>query len=700
MTTWTTSTGKHGENIWATNRRDLNLVFEDSYDFPQNIHELRRTPEGRKILVDQGVSMKGYKRGKGKFASTVPFTERRFVSWDGEGDPDNSSYFLFGSSDGNYIHNRSLGTAEILGHIIGNADIDAIHIGFAFGYDVNNIIRDLSRNHLRILGETGRVQWGRFLIHYLPKKWMVITDRHIGKSVKIWDVWSFFMTSAIQAMHDYKIPVPDIVIEGKKNRGLGYEHLQTVLAYWREENRCYVELVTSLRDSLHAAGLFISAWHGPGAIASYSNRKHHVDKAMATSPHDVGLASQFAYGGGRFEMFKVGRAGQPVYEYDINSAYPFAISQLPNLAKGRWVHRLLPEHVGRFGVYRISFAVNPATRAGVNLHRAMPFLHRDERGTISFPCVVDTWVWSPELWGKTNFPGLIIHEGWEFEEDDPDDRPFSWLAENYRIRQLYKKAGNQAQYALKLQMNSMYGKMAQRVGWNERLRTPPKWHQLEWAGWTTSYCRAMVFKTALFAGSSLVAFETDAVFSSVDLSGRIDCGSNLGQWEQTVWSDLVYLQSGCKFARCSPGTCKEHVNGGAWHEKYRGFDKGSLSLDSALMALEQTPENWKIHGTTNRFIGFKQALHQNFDTWRRFETGKERELNIGGEGKRRHRAEHCRACRNGIPASEGFHDCALAVPIPQHAESVRHFLPWKDGELLPPQQLADEMRYEIAGDYV
>lgn len=678
MTTWTTSTGQHGENTWITESGRV-VQFQDELEFPKNIHDLRKTPQGRKVLVDRGVSMKGYKRGRGDY-SDIPFTERRFVSWDGEGDPEETTYFLFGNSDGKVIHAESLSTEAILDFLLKTADKDSIHFGFAFGYDANMALKDLSKNHLRILKDTQTVQWRKWRIHYIPRKWFMVTDRRTGKTVKIWDVWSFFMCSALDAWKQYGIPVSETVIKGKEERGKGYEHLDEVLQYFQEENEAYVKLVTKLRDALHAAGLFISAWHGPGAIASFSLRNHHVQLSMAHVPEEVGLASQFGYGGGRFEMFKVGRANTRVYEYDINSAYPYAISQLPDLAKGTWVHLDKPDSVARFGIYKIRFRVNPLDRR--NLLRPMPFLHRDPRGLISFPCVLETWVWSPELWGKRNFPGLEILEGWEFHEYT-DNRPFDWLAENYSIRKQYKREGNQAQLALKLQMNSMYGKMAQRVGWNEEKRTSPKWHQLEWAGWVTSYCRSMVFRAALESGSDLVAFETDAVFTTKKLNS-LDTGDGLGQWEETVFDDFVYLQSGCRFG----------LQNGEWEAKYRGFDKGSLTVEQAMDCLSKPPEEWVMHGTTRRFIGFAQALHQDFSRWRKFETDQNRDLRIGGEGKRRHMPRHCRACRESALGSERFHDCSLGIPIPGNPESTRHFLPWRDGVILETQELADEHKHE------
>lgn len=654
-------------------------------------HEQRRTPEGRKRLVENGVSMKGYRKGGGHgHYSEVPFTERRFVSWDGEGYSENGRhyYMLFGNSDRDFVHGPDLSTAECLDLLCEKADIDAIHFGFAFGYDVNMILRDLPKESLRYLKDNKTVYWRKWRINYLPRKWFMVTDTLTHKSVRIWDTWTFFMTSAEKAWKQYGVAVSqDVVQAGKDARGgkdWNYLNLfPTIHDYWAEENDAYVALMGKLRDSLHSAGLYISAWHGPGAIASYSMRNHNIDKAMAQCPAPVNEAAQFAYGGGRFELFKVGRANRKVYEYDINSAYPYAIAQLPNLARGHWRHVVEPKQFSSFGVYRVALKINPFVNG--QTHMPMPFFNRDKRGQISFPCVGETWVWSPELQmaKALGMPGITVFEGWEFVEDDETDRPFAWIKESYHIRNLYKKAGNQAQYALKLQLNSMYGKMAQRVGWNQETGAPPKWHQLEWAGWVTSYCRSMVFRAALHAGpDNLVAIETDAIFTTKPVAEKLHIGSELGQWKETVYDDFVYLQSGCRFG----------LQDGEWEPKYRGFDKGSITLDDTLVALgRENPADWFVSGTTSRFVGFAQALHQNWDDWRTWKTEVPRVMKIGGEGKRRHIPKQCVSCRKGVAASVALHYCALGVPV-SHL-SFKHPLPWK-GELNMDQKAIDESRYE------
>jgi len=710
--------------------KDLKFHDADPKDI-ESRNEWRKTVEGRLRAYDRGEILSEHtKQKKNPWQSNIPIQKRRFVSWDGESvgistaervqiilgqeikwNATKQGYVLFGNSDGDYITGKYLTTYECLNLITTKADKDAIHFGFAFDFDVNMILRDLSRNKLTRLRATNKIRWQHFTIEYIPKKWFQVTDRQTRRTVKIWDTWSFFSTSAVKAWKQYGVPVSQAVIDGKEQRGTQtYEQLWTeIYPYWQEENQAYVALMEKLRESLHAADLFISSWHGPGAIASYSMEKHGIKHAMAPSPSAVNEAAQYAYGGGRFEMFKLGRANTTVYAYDINSAYPYAIAQLPNLVRGHWRHVQSPRRIARFGVYRVSFRARDYKfygyggdlKPGMPLEDAvlsrvpMPFLHRSKRGNITFPMTYDKpgWVWSPELHNQELFPPgeLVIHEGWEFIEDDETDRPFAWIAESYDVRLRYKNDksygpnGNPAQLALKLQLNSMYGKMAQRVGWNEEKRLPPKWHQLEWAGWVTSMCRAMVYRAGILAGDNLIAYETDALFTTKPMSDVLEIGAGLGQWGEEIFDDMVYLQSGVRFG----------LMNGEWQSKYRGFDAGSITIDQALSVLARSPDEWVLQGTTHRFIGFPLALRQSFDTWQEFQKGKGRELAVNAQkGKRVHKPEMCRACRDGIPATEGFHDAVNGAWYIRHP-SEKHMLPWKDAASLLPQDLADEEKYTV-----
>lgn len=630
---------------------------------------------------------------------------KQFVVWDGEGarqpgkrKPQN--YVLFGCYDGtdhSWITGEQLNTHECLSFIIaqGRKHRGAWHVAFAFDYDVNMILRNLSPKQFAYLRDHGHTKVGdNYRVEHIPGKWFRVTEygpqfpkvRKDRYSVTIFDTWGFFQSSLLAALQNYLGENPegfDLVKEGKARReGFTYGELEFITKYWRVENELAWQMVNKLRDYLYAAGLRIAKWHGPGALASYAYRTRKVGPHKSDCGERIYTAARYAYAGGRFERFHIGRY-RNAYSYDLNSAYPHAIAQLPSLSEGQWIHVTKPtDRLAEFGVYRVSLRGPAISR------KPGPLFHRDQRGNISFPWRTDGWYWSPELRAmQGNLPRgveLSVHEGYEYV--GWHTRPFEFVREVYDQRRIMKANGDGAQVALKLLLNSLYGKMAQRAGW-ERTGKAPTWHQLEWAGWVTSHTRAALFTLMTkIPYDKLIAVETDGLFTTCTPSelGIVD-SKELGGWEITEHAELIYLQSGLYTKRAADDV---------WLLKYRGLDSDSVSADRIVehaRSLSGTP--WEtLDGTTTRFIGYRNALfretqnrgpfHVHFRVW---ET-EHKEIDCGSVGKRVHSPKMCAACKAGCNAYEMPHETVIksATAIDNDCHSHMHAIPWIDPESLPP----------------
>lgn len=616
--------------------------------------------------------------------------DKHFIAWDGEGitppGEKRQNYVLFGNSAGYKVMSTRLTTKECLSLIIDTelANKNAIHVGFAFSYDAEMILADLPLKSLSILRSRGNVYYGDYRIEFRPGKWFQVTDRESKVSARIWDVWGFFQSSFLAAVKEYtSISAEEYerLAAGKGGRStFTYDELESIEKYWRLELSLTVDMMNDLRRRLFTAGYVISHWHGPAAIATKAFTMNGTRKVMDKNvSEEVNTAARYAYAGGRFELFQLGYHRGDVYAYDIRSAYPSAIRHLPNLATGEWRHVDSPKRVARFGVYRISFA-NPQ----ILTTAPQPFFYRDAQSAIHFPNVMQGWVWSPEAKIALSV-GATIHEGWEF--DDDGSYPFSWVEDVYNTRAQWKREGNPSQMALKLLLNSLYGKMAQRVGW-EKTGKAPTWHQYEWAGFVTSHARSQIYKAMLQAHSkgALLGVETDGIFSTAPLD--LDVGSNLGQWECEQYEEMIYLQSGFYFKRTGKGWSSTDNIGGLldnvkedeWTAKYRGFDKGCVTVSDAMRALDE----WKpweedshgvVQGKTTRFSTMGNYLRStdpesNRNVWHT----DQRELRLGEQGKRVHRPEACRACRDKLTPYERTHDLTIHHPI--GGLSFPRILPW------------------------
>jgi DNA polymerase type B, organellar and viral len=630
------------------------------------VHALAMSQEGREYLRQIGKPIDS-KRAIGM--------DRPFVAWDGEGitfeDGKPQSYVLFGNSLGDYIQSKELDTKECLDLMLlaEHANPAAIHVGFSIQYDANMILKDVGDKHLAQLRKRGVVHWKSYRLEYRPGKWFQVSygPKDERTVCRIYDVWGFFQTSFIKAIQK-NLPAddPDLrtIIEGKHKRGsFQWEEMETlVLPYWKTELRLLVKLMDELARNIRSADLAISSWHGPGALVTAVFRRHRIFQAKAETPKEVSEAARYAYAGGRFEQFRVGHHPGKVWQYDINSAYPNIIRDLPNLRTGHWSREtsFVP---GTFSVWRVRWD-SWATGHRRGKLMAQPFFHRDMRHMISYPQLVEGWYWCPEVeLAQRQMPGpLEILEGWVFHDDGT--KPFAYIEEMYETRRRWKAEGIGAEYPLKLVMNSMYGKLAQRVGWESNGKIP-LWHQLEWAGYVTSATRAKLYNAIRRAGLSIIACETDAVFTTRPIKG-LNLGKKLGEWDATEHDYITYLQSGVYFTPQGP--------------KFRGFDLDSFSHSAVLAHLDEIDStgNWgaQLYGKTTRFTGMGLASRTDGtidrSKWRRWTT-EERRLLLGGETKRRHLSEFCPACESDEPVRSNLHYLGVFT---RGGMSHPHTIPW------------------------
>jgi hypothetical protein len=588
-----------------------------------------------------------------------------FLIWDGEG-PQDAGYALFGNSEGMEIQHPFLGTEECLNLIMEAEKLypDALHIGFGFNYDVSNILRELSWRHFAALRKFGRTIWRGWELEHIPHKWFKV--KRGGIVAKIFDIRSFFTGGLVSVLTEWGIgPWGESdefkeerrIVETMKGRRAEflYKEIDAIAVYMRLELKYTKVLMHVLRQTFKDAGYLPRSWHGPGALARMALTRHKVYNAMCSTPEAVRKAAQYAFAGGRFELFKAGLVEAKTYIADLNSAYPYFATKLPNLSKGKW-RQSRGYEPDKFAVYRIRYSGKPDSFG------LYPLFCRLPSGNVVWPYRCEGWYWAPEAQLVANDPAAEFLDAWVFDEDDPSDRPFAFLFDYYRRRKILKDAGNPAEYTFKLIINSIYGQLAQRAGWDRKAYTGPKSHQLEWAGFITSACRAAVYECAKASGPNLISIDTDGVTSSAPFSG-IASSSNLGGWGLDEYDDGLFWQSGIYMLK----------RGDEWIKaRTRGIPKGTYSAKEMLQCLET---NTPLKLTKKVFVTYglaAQGQRKLLNTWQT----EPHEFIFGGTGKRSHWARTCNSTCSGKLHS-------LAMPQLQfgpfrNVESSRHYLPWLD----------------------
>lgn len=613
--------------------------------------------------------------------------DRPFIFWDGES-PQDTGYSLFGNSAGYEICYPTLSTLDCLELITqtGRENPQAIHIAFGFNLDVSFILKDLPRRSLRALAKLGAVWWRYWKLEHIPHKWFKVTfavKNEQRVSVKIYDIRTFFQGGYVSCLVKFNVGTPkeiELITSGKAQRGeFMWADIAEITVYWRTELKLGPELGNALRDSLYAAGYVPYSWHGPGALARMALKRHKVYSAMATCPARVRHAARYAYAGGRFDQYIIGEINETIYEADINSAYPFYATQLPNLARGRWRNgrRFEP---GKFALYHIRFASRrPVDRPSY----VYPLFRRLDNYMVRFPHRVEGWYWSPEAELVKDDPDAEFIESLVFDEDDPADRPLAFLAEYFDRRKRMDKAGDIGGYGYKVLINAIYGQLAQRAGWNKKKRTAPRSHQLEWAGYITSACRAEVTKAAWKCGDKLISVNTDSVMALCPLDDIVNTGDKLGEWKTSKYMGGLFWQAGIYTLQEDMGYSPDLDYG--WNKaRTRGIPRGQYTTDQLRDCIH---ENKPLSLVRKMFITYSLA---NMGQWERVNTwnAEESKYTFGGsDGKRIHLCgKFCRETP-GKFAHRTINNIMLLSDDVMNMWSKPHWLPWLD----EPSPIKDEI---------
>ena len=523
-----------------------------------------------------------------KQTSTVP----HFVSLDGEGI--NGKYVLLSDSEGGELFNREgIGTIEAFEYLFrlkGVSPPGSYFVGFGTSYDCNMILKDLDDETLEkiLLPEDKEfIAWGEYEILYFPKKLLKL--RRGGAEFVWYDVITFFQTNFINVVKQV-LHITSVELDlGKAARGkFKMKDLPRIRDYNRLECKLLVKIMEKTDGLFRREGIHLRKFHGPGAVADFILGKQgenvHTDYPVYREDDEAKSlwnAWDCAYFGGRIENLVVGTT-KDVWSYDINSAYPAAASRLTKCSHD-WKWSGHPKKVEPDAVYLVEWEIPKTFPIG-------PFPWRDRTGKIYFPWNGKGWYWGIEvLAASKSFPRKIkVLEEWS-QGAQEDSKLKTMIPTLYERRARLKREQDPAEYAIKIALNSAYGKFAQRIG-----RAP--YRCLPWAGQITAWTRATLLDAVRGRERDVLAFATDGIFSRKRMHG-LSLSNYLGEWKEEQYQTCLIVMNG--FYHLDGKTIKKSAT--------RGVGKASLlSWDELIGSLNASQT---IKTTQESFVTHTMALH-------------------------------------------------------------------------------------------
>ena len=446
---------------------------------------------------------------------------------------------------------------------------DAVYVGFALGYDFTMWFKDLPENRawmmLNSIGIARRQRKNSNPIPFGVYVWIGDDewefDLHAGKRFRLrprWpenspfmyinDAFSFYQCSFLKAIDpsewgEHPIVTSEeykVIREGKTARG-NAEFNEDMIRYNVLENEVMGRMMSSLNQGLIHAGIFLNRdqWYGPGQAAGKWLDKIHAPTAKQIQeavPIEARDAARKSYFGGWFEIFAHGIIPEGSYEYDIHSAYPQIISELPCLLHGNWMSS--SESLSSKESDHVSLVFGTVTGED---DRCGTMLHRNGLGRVFRPQTSRGWFWNFEIEAAIRC-NIIC----EFRLE----KRFSYIpcecpAPIQSIAMLYDerlRVGKKTPEgkALKLIMNSCYGKTAQSVG-------HPKFANPIYASMITAKCRTMILDAIAThpAGTKdILMVATDGVYFRTPHPTLPVTKETLGTWERKQRENLTLFLPG------------------------------------------------------------------------------------------------------------------------------------------------------------
>lgn len=433
-------------------------------------------------------------------------------------------------------------------------------------FDVQAILKWLTRDVADRLYRFTHATWKDLHIRFVPGKFFTV---HRGKKrlVAIYDLMQFYACSLERASSKY-------LNEHKLDPGVPWNALKTVLEgrsvssrlrlieYCQDDASKVERLYNLSKKAMQRIGV---KFNRPISCASISSQKFKDFRHSV--PKEVNSAFYKTFRGGRMECLQLGFF--PVaYLYDIHSAYPSVIANLPSLPT-QW-----SRISGRVSPDAVFAAVKAQVRIPVGQYTApVPTLGETQ-------LIYPTGSW--DAWLDLETFRLLENSGWIEKVKSGVEGLFSDRSHPFSsIRDMYKERLETPEnaWALKIVMNAWYGKLAQRITkWKTTRLTvgDVDWWQGECfrkhEQWTKKTC--FPYASAITAAirkrmyteinpEKVIFYATDGVATTETIPLRQSPG--IGDWGMERVTDLLVVGSGVYCYRDSKGNIRT---------KFRGFDVG------------------------------------------------------------------------------------------------------------------------------
>lgn len=339
---------------------------------------------------------------------------------------------------------------------------------YNLGYDAECILKLLPEEILRSYRWKKELKffYKEYKIQYFDRKKLTISKGH--HSVNCYDIMQYYENKQLPEAYTESIKKPlDPAYLAMKEKRASFSryyysrHKNEVRKYCIEDCILTKELAENwVKTFYDVFGFYPANWISSGYLAEKVLINNGINIPLFNeTPYEVQELARHSFYGGRFELIQRGYIGYCCL-YDINSAYPYALTTLPDITNGKWISSKKINPKAKLGFFYILADVSDTVKIA-----PFPFIKKNR--TICYPCQpFKTYVTLDELNAVKGDSGInyTILESYQFIPNKNCGYPFKkFIEDQYHRRMKLRNEKNQLERAIKIILNSIYGKTAQRT---------------------------------------------------------------------------------------------------------------------------------------------------------------------------------------------------------------------------------------------
>jgi DNA polymerase elongation subunit (family B) len=336
-------------------------------------------------------------------------------------------------------------------------------VGWNIKYDWNALISWLPEDLLRALAFNDTCVYDGYIFKNFGNKFFRISKGH--KNINFYDISQFYAhTSLNEASKKFlglkkieEVERDKISLQRFEN---DIEYHDLLIEYCSRDAELTYRLAVMLFKEFDDSMPDIN-YSKPISPAYFSGQiLKEVLPQNQLYPKEVNEMLLKAYKGGRFETTQKGYF-EDIYEYDLRSAYPSAMSSYPFSFKGDWIRTNEYHKNPLYGVYETLVKVEDE-----DLNSICPLPIQNYQNLLFYPSgVIHAHLIKPEIeFLERNKYEYQILNGYEYiPKDEPKALLKDVIFHYYTEKEKYRESNRMRYQLYKLILNSLYGKTLQLV---------------------------------------------------------------------------------------------------------------------------------------------------------------------------------------------------------------------------------------------